>query len=228
MRPKVQEPVEHVHRDGHGTTYTHPAFGMIGASRVQGDAVLVGSDLVHHNFIVLRVRHAELNRDLSRDWWFGKNEIVEVALSEAQWATMISSLNVGNGVPCKIGHVNGEQLPDVPHRQPDTVFAREIDDKLSGAVAALDKLIAAGGLTKAKLEELQHVRRELTSNLGFVREQFDRHVETTVERAKVEVNAYVTGVVARAGLAAIAETRERPIELLSAGDGSGNNDGERS
>ena len=38
---------------------------------------------------------------------------------------------------------------------------------------------------------------------GFVIKQFDKHAETTVEKATMEVNAYVTQNLQRAGLQAL-------------------------
>ena len=51
------------------TTYSHPAFGQIEVSRVQGgNGTLYGSDFRHHGYVVVRIAHSTMQRDLSRDW----------------------------------------------------------------------------------------------------------------------------------------------------------------
>lgn len=84
------------------TRESHPAYGMILAARVQGGARLAGSDFKHQSYIAIEVRHAHLSRSLSNDRWHGDKHIIRLSLSEAQWATFVSSMNVGFGVPCTL------------------------------------------------------------------------------------------------------------------------------
>lgn len=229
IRPGVVEPTV---RDGsHGERiYEHPAFGMIGGSRVMGSSVLFGSDFEHRNFVEIRVRRASLRRDLSRDWHFGEDEIVSVRLSEAQWATFVSSLNNGDGVPCTLDYVQGEPMPALPLRRGEDA-AREDAKAHFGEMAGLvDKAIreveegVGSALSKVKreaiLESLRTLRREVPSNTPFMLDSFERHMETTVERAKVEIEAHTQNAITRAGLAALG-VRERPLLRLASGDEEG-------
>lgn len=72
---------------------THPAFGRIKASRVSGQTVLAGIDYPQAHYITLTISTATLNRNLSRDWWFTDREVIEVSMSETQWAQMLSAMN---------------------------------------------------------------------------------------------------------------------------------------
>jgi hypothetical protein len=209
---------------------THPAFGMIGASRVSSGGSgqnLFGSDFGHHAYVEIRIRHAELNRNLSTDWVFGRNEIVRVMLSEAQWATFVSSLNVGDGVPCTLDAIGGEVVPGIrslPARRKE--FATEMEATVGSAVKELDAIVAA--MTDAEipprkkeelLSHLRMARRHLLSNVPFVAKVFDEHMEKTVERAKVEVNAYLQLTLMRAGVARLQE--EARLELSSGDEDKG-------
>lgn len=207
----TQEPVES--KSQFGTRCEHPAYAMIGAYRVSGDAVLVGTEFVHHNFITVTIKRAELRRDFSRDWFFGRDELISVNLSEAQWATFVSSLNVGDGVSCTLDHVMGETMAGIPYRVQTTSFKTEVHAVVAEAIRELDELIEAGGLTRAKMDKLKTARMALQSNLPFVQESFDKHVEGVIEHAKIEVNAYMTGAINRAGIAALSNSSEKPIEL---------------
>jgi hypothetical protein len=211
-----------------GKAYSHPAFGQINASRVSGSTTLFGSDFVHNHYVTIRISRAGLNRDLSRDWHFQREEIVEVAVSEMQWATFVSSMNVGAGSPCTIQRVEGESMPGIPRRVQEDEFKAELDGTVRGMVERVDRTIQAvregvgsslSGKKQAELmAELNRLRQDLSSNLPFVARSFEEHMEHTVERAKGEVTAYTMNAVMRAGLSALSSggsTEPAPL-LLSA------------
>ncbi len=196
------------------TTYIHPAYAHISANRVSvggGGQNLFGSDFQHGHFITISISTAQLNRTLSRDWTHERNELIEVALSEAQWAAFVSSLNNG-GTACTLQRHNGKLVPQIPKQEPRTQqFSNEMKDTMreiqEGISEVINKL-TEGNLGKTKVKELHReldmLRARLTSSTSFVAKQFDQHMENTVEHAKTEVNAYITGTIHRAGLEALA------------------------
>lgn len=223
----VQEPVEQTGAgpSNTGTVLTHPAFGMIGADRVSGKTTLNGTDFVHHNFVAITIRRSELHRDLSRDWHSGREELVQVHISEAQWATFVSSMNAGQGVACTLYRVAGEPMPEIPLRKQETVVQRELADSLrtvnedlDAAIADVDGLLA--GLSQVKrdkiLARMRHAKRQVDDHLPFAARAFAKTMEATTEKAKIEVNAYMQNAIVRAGLAGL-RSGEAPLEL---GDGS--------
>lgn len=200
---------------------THPSFAQIGASRVSGQANLYGSDFAHQHYVTISIRTSELHRGLSRDWHFGRKELIEVALSESQWATFVSSMNVGSGVPCTLQCHDGKLIPGLPSPEPLTnKFNDEMMQTMSDIQGDMKDLIAqvdALGLSKAKSTELKRqletIKCRVTQSTGFVAKQFEKHVEDVVESAKIEVNAYVMNQVTRAGL----DSLKAPISLLGHG-----------
>lgn len=223
---KVQEikvtPTPDAHHD---EKREHPAFGLIGAFRTTsggGGVSLYGSDFLHSNTIRIEIREAETHRGLSRDWNHGRRTVCEIELSEAQWATFVSSLNAGEGVPCTLRARDTDfmipALPDPVDRIAQ--FRKESGDAGSEAVAAMKEAIdkvERMGLPKNKTKEivdaLKRTSSLLNSTLPFIAEQFGEHMETTVERAKIEVNAYATSLLQRAGVEAIAA--KSPVALPS-------------
>lgn len=201
-------------------TTRHPAFGQIGASRVSGSSNLYASDFRHNAYMTITIRRSELKRSLSNDWHFGRGELIAIAMTEAQWATFVSSPNVGSGVPCTLEHVAGEVVPGLPSAPQRTEqFGKEVRAKSAEAIKALDDALVAVddlGLSKAKADSirgrLQTAKAQLTSSIPFVAEQFDEHMEGTVERAKAEVHGYMTGVLMRAGVTAIGAEMPLAIE----------------
>lgn len=214
-----------------GTRYTHPAFGQISASRVSGAVNLYGSDFVHNHFVAIRVQRSELNRDLSRDWHFQREEVVELYLSEAQWATFVSSMNVGGGVPCTLQRIEGVPMPSIPFRAQHDDFKAELNGTVDGLLTRIDETIRemkegiGASLSNKKRDELLYgltrLRQDVASNIPFVAKSFGEHMEQSVEKAKIEVNAYVQAMVNRAGLEALAASGDAPLQLSAPSDTQG-------
>jgi hypothetical protein len=218
------------------TKTTHPAYAQVRASRVSGSTNLYGSDFRHNHFMTISIRTSELRRTLSRDWHYGREELIEIALSESQWATFVSSPNMGDGVPCTLQRLNGQMVPGLPDPESRAdQFSAEIKSKLDKTVARvketlsrIDDMGMPKGKTRELKEGLEHLLTELRSNLPFVAKQFEEHVEDTVEAAKQEVHGYMTAVLQRAGVEALAanmplqiEHKDSPAgrEALSAAEG---------
>lgn len=217
---RVEEPVTtHGKFSGvEGSQTTHPAYGQIRASRVSGASVLYGSDFVHRHTIEITIARSELTRGLSHDWHHACEDLISVSLSEAQWATFVSALNVGAGVPCTLEYVDGKHVPRLPAPVARTEqFTDEVKEKLAGSLSSLRSLsqeIEEMKLPVGKTKQIQHtigrVLQELKSNLPFVAKSFDEHVERGVEAAKTEIHGYMTGVLTRAGLDSLAGPIETP------------------
>lgn len=192
------------------TVTTHPAFAQIVAHRVNGHTQLYASDFTHHNTIRIEIKHSELHRNLSNDWHFARGIIAEVEMSEAQWATFISTLNVGSGTPCTLLAMKDDyNIPGIP--PPETrqdQFAEEMKKTLHKAIEGMSKvqaMIEGTSLSaKAKKEILMALEVAgygVSSSLKFVAKQFGEHMEKVTEDAKIEVEAYVSNMVSRTGLA---------------------------
>lgn len=212
----VQEPVTEA-TNGRGATEektTHPAFAQISASRVSGRQVLYGSDFVHQHFITLRIQTSEMGRSLNRDWHFAGKHLIEVAMSESQWATFVSSLNMGGGVPCTLEYFNGQSIPGLPDPKPRVdQFSAELNERMQDVVARVDALIA-GAKTKSQESELKLLKQAILNGLPWVASSFAEHAEDTVEAAKQEIHGYMTAVVQRAGLTALTDGT-LPLQLAA-------------
>ena len=96
----------------------HPAYGMVGFYRVSGNpGRLFGSSLKNHeSYIALRIGTGERIHSNGWDRYYGslRGEHVEVMLSSAQFAELLTSMNVGNGVPCTIAYLGGKKVERAP------------------------------------------------------------------------------------------------------------------
>lgn len=207
-------------RDEHGDE-AHPAYGMIGATRVSHSPpgkALFDSDVQHQHYVVLRIDRATRRRDLHRDWvhssGFGK--IVEVAMSEAQWASMISSMNT-SGVPCTIqrterdGDVPGLDLDsrlDLSHRETREAAHRAFDEVKEAFEAVEEKP------TKANLRALRARIENAPANVEYAAKSLTEHAENVVQKARADIEAMAMHKAQELGLDPKTWT---PIEELDAG-----------
>lgn len=214
-RPPAQSPVVEQGKD-HLTDQTvrHPAFGMLGASRVSGRTTLFGSDFVHQNFISVTLYEAHIHRSLSHDHHFADKIIAQWSMSEAQWATFVSAMNVGHGVPVTLEHTReGDTMLWHPAIKLEPKIDDFKEDAQRGVRKAMEAIDAAAELLEndankmsAKVRDsmrdvLRTLKAEMTSHFPFILKSLDEHMEKSVEKAKTDVHAYVLGEINRLGLA---------------------------
>lgn len=207
-----------------GEVHTHPAFAMIAAHRITGSIPLYGSDFNHQHFMGITISKGSMRRSLSNDWYSSENELIEVYLSEAQWATFVSATNT-IGVPCTLQRFNRNLTPQLPPpiKRIDQ-FKQESMKTMQEALTRIERLeqqIKETSLSKKSSAELlssaDSIRQSLAGSLPYVLTQFDKHMETTVEKAKIEINAYATHTIMQAGLDTI-QGKQMPVLTFGADD----------
>lgn len=200
----------------------HPSFGALEISRVSGDAELYMSPHRHQHYITLRIMSATFSRDLHEDRHFatGRLPYVEVAMSEAQWAHAISSLNMGGGTPCTItrrwAHMEGFERVAPPPRHVATrsEFDDELKEQVREALALVEEamktvadMMAGKAPNKGQLKELRDKLRTAHQqggvNLEFTLQQFERAMDRATQSAKADIEAAHLSGVREIALAAI-------------------------
>ena len=211
------EPSPHSHHDKDAVRVRHPAFGMVKASRRQGQSNLFGVDWPQQHFVTLTISTAVLDRNLSRDWAMADREVVEIALSEVQWAQMLTGMNT-EGVQCTIERLAVPKgmpvgmIPTLPPRLSDAenhkaeiqAAADRAMEQTREAEAMLRQLInAPGSITKGKLNEilskLNAGNRSATDTLPFVADSAQEAISENVVRAQSEVSAFLDYATSRLG-----------------------------
>lgn len=186
------------------TRVNHPSFGFIRASRVSGHAALFDSALRHQHYITITVGASEQIRENSRTWNMAGKEYIQVSMSEAQYATFLTSLNMGSGAPCTLTRLMGAKIEEPPaDTNTRTAFDKEIEHDVQEAIGALkvaaaelSGLVGKGKATRKELNGLQgsveKAIREISLNAPFILTQFAEYMETLTERAKADLNAHAT------------------------------------
>lgn len=197
MREQV-EPSQNEHGDD-----IHPAWGMIGASRTQGTGtVLFDSDIKHQHTVRIRISTASRQRRLNHDYLHREQEFVEVEMSEAQWASFVSSMNIGSGVACTIRRRESDVVPGVPY---EPRLGESMDEVRSAAEKAFEHVKEAFDAyaekkNAANLRNLKYAIENAPSNVAFAGTSLNEHVENVVQRARADVEAMVIAKAQQLGI----------------------------
>lgn len=214
---------------------SHPSWGMIGFSRMhrsggaEASKQLFGSRLHDHpTTIRLTVKRAERSHDLGKDWIHGTQELIEVELSAAQFADLLTSLNVGDGVPCTIRWYNGHVEP-MPAEDTEVHRTREYFNNTLGKIGdrlrslsdkANNMLTAKGTLTveqrKAIASDIRMLIQEVEKDIPFCADSFRQVTTKMAAEAKAEVEAFTTTALTRLGFESLKEM-QKALETRQAG-----------
>jgi hypothetical protein len=204
---------------------SHPGFGKIGASRCQAGGpgiTLFDSDIRHSHTVRVRISGATRRRDLNHDWIYSSGGIVEVELSEAQWASFVSSMNVGDGVPCSIRAIQGQMVPGFPHSprlaqsmQETQGAAQRAFERIQEAMAAVDALDPKAPV-KERREALNWLRSSIANavpNVTFATKSLIEQTEDVVTKARADVEAFVVTKARQLGLDVEAVAGGNPLAI---------------
>lgn len=200
---------------------THPAYGLLSFHRVTGDpGPLFGSHLDHHHgYIEMHLAKGELIRDGNEDRYYGntRGDVVSVKMSAAQFAELVTTLNMGLGTPVTITSVKGEVVEKIPADKKteqqniresfeEEMYAKTKD--LRAAEARIDEILnKKGTLTKKDKEAIRslykNLLRHFEANAGFAVRMFSESVEKVIVEAKANVDNFVTTSLTAMGLDAL-------------------------
>jgi hypothetical protein len=194
---------------------THESFGLLQISRASCSAGqnVFGSSIKTANPIRLKICRAVKERSLNREWYYGKENIIEVEMSPTQFAEAITTLNMGSGVPCTIRYVDGVEMAPCPDENINELFNDEFRDDIKNIADTLTELQnkakeilgKPGSVKKADKElllgRIYNVEQMVRSNLPFVHTQFTRAMDKTIQQSKAEIEAFVDTATRKIGTA---------------------------
>ncbi|MFH2548594.1 hypothetical protein ABNF87_23865 [Citrobacter freundii] len=199
----------------------HTAYGQVSVSRTTTTGQrLYASDLIHKEVITLTFSESE---QVERDGVIRhrlaegrrRSPLLKVSLSPAQWASMITSFGMSDGVPCTINSLirgDYERQPEIGYiestreryeRQIREASEREMA-KVNEKLKTLALLVAKGKAGKRELEEvyqsLSGAIANLPVNLAFSTQLMQESMDKIVSHGKAELEASAMGVAARLGM----------------------------
>ena len=182
--------------------HQHPAYGFIRLSRTQGgNGLLFMSPLRHDHRITIVVGEAEQIRSNNYDTYYPRRSVVEVDMSEGQFAQFICNAYSSTGAPCTIRRSETGPRPaiDVPQLKSE----RYRDEARATAKAAIDDLqvlkaklvILTAKLPQKTREEIDRAvdstTMKLSDRLPWIVQMMHEHMDKVVDAAKVEIENYV-------------------------------------
>ena len=203
---------------------SHPSYGVVGISRISGNASLFNSEVKHMHFISLTIRNAHRVLDGTHEFLSADNTIAEVRMTEAQFAQFITQPNQGDGVACTIHYSAGDKgepwlhprfgtrpEPPTPERF-ETKFHKEASDRAQIIIDNLAQLTDTvdsflSGETKANKGTLTELKKSLHSatmqiknNIPYVLEVASEQLEKKISSAVIEFESYVAQSLQARGL----------------------------
>lgn len=203
----------------------HESYGMVGINRTSSSGThLFGSIAKHHSFITLTIKRARRVRHLANDWFHADSRaLIEIEMSHTQFGELITSPGMGDGVPCTIRAFDGELVEECPApEQIESKFSEDLKATTKETVAQLKGLsqrlaqsLLPGekGMNKTELKsllgEIQSAISSITDSIPFIEKSFNEEMESELNKAFGEVEAYASHLIHQTGLNALAAANEQ-------------------
>lgn len=209
------------------TVEKHESYGMVGINRTQSSGThLFGSIMNHHSFITLTIKHASVRRHLAQDWYSAESlPIVEIEMSHTQFAELITSPGIGDGVPCTIRGLNGKMVEECP--APEAMASKYADDlkkttastvvQLRDMIEQLSETLLPGNKALGKkelgvlLQGIKSAMQSVTDSIPFIEQSFNEEMEDQKNKAIGEMEAVATHLIMKTGLNALAQANQKAL-----------------
>ena len=205
-----------------GVTDKHPCFGMINVRRVNGGGLpLFGSVVNHENgYVSLTISKCERNHSFSNDNYFGKDRLIEIAMTESQFVNFITNWNMGEGTPVTLKNIRegkSTQVPGLPidHESAATRAENDFKETLASTMVAFDAkkkellevLDKKGTINKSDRAQIAGIitvlERWFKDATPYSMHTFVEGADKTINIAKAEIEAFVTRIINKTGLDAL-------------------------
>ncbi len=214
------------------TEKTHESFGMMSFNRVQCNygEVLHGSALKHSTFIEMRLHHSSMKRGLSHDWHHAQGRIASVRMSQNQFSELITSMNMGDGIPVTLGFTERDGELESPefssitetHRNEFTQKTKDVVGDAEALLASMKDLLSGSGTVKkadreTMLKQVEKVVREIGANMPHMEKTFAKAMDNVVTDAKGTIEAFYQHRVVEAGLDALGNDKPPAPTMIEGG-----------
>ena len=184
--------------------------GIIQLSRVYGgNNVMFGSGIRHDSCIRLSVHKGIVDRGFSTNHYYPQFKVLELEMTPAQFAELITSMNYGVGVPCTLKQFNGERIKN-DLKLDDEVnlvkqeYADEVDNVLNDLKFSINSISSEKGLSPKKIDQLKDRLISLLGKLEdespFLKERFNESLEKTFVEAKASIDNHINLALSNIGL----------------------------
>jgi hypothetical protein len=194
---------------------TPEAAALISMRRTTGSTTLFASPFDHQGFITLQIKACEVQRSSGHTLYFGRKNYIEIAMSYNQFAEAITTMNMGDGVPCTMRYLEERKFADPEPENQKPIFEQEGLELLKRSIEKIDKSIADLDLLKMSKKDqmtaraaLVSVRQDLESNLPFYAKSYSEYIDDVTQQGKTEIAAYMETAALQHGFTTMAEANQ--------------------
>lgn len=209
---------------------THPSYGLVQFNRTSngGRTKLFGSAIKSHaNTVRLSVSDnvQHIKGEFGDRYYASGAAIVEVELSAAQFAELITTMNIGQGVPCTIRRLGFKSIEEPPDETSEAdrmhgqfkakmrAAGREFRDYVEGLPAKMEAMKIPAKHREAIMAPVARMLQEIESNAPFWLQMFEESSEKIVTTAKSEIEAFIISGIHAAGMKAIQGAEVTPPQI---------------
>lgn len=202
----------------------HDSYGAISLSRMSSTGMnLFGSSINNTSPIALRINEAEEDESYGSTKHRQGKRIIEVYMSPNQYAELITTMSLSEGVPCTINWMQGKgSIENPPRINKREVTERFVKETLGDLLEKLHDIQEFASLLKKKSSvskkdreklsfDLRILEEHLESNIPFIEDIFREVMDKVVTEAKSDIDAFVTHAITELGLEAL-ESKRKLIE----------------
>lgn len=197
----------------------HKSYGQLQIARISGGSRdLFASSIKHRDTVMLRIYNTELVRNLNTDWYSNSGQaLIEIEMSQTQFAEAITSMNSGSGTPVTIRSIAGEVVDDCPPinkiQEFDDEFTKHLEgisDNLNALTFNTEKILSQKKAPNKSeketiLKEISKLKQEWNSNIDFINRMFSEQMDRTVLESKGEVEGFILNKIQSLGLESLKE-----------------------
>lgn len=177
---------------------THPGYGTVRVGRVSSSNALplFGSETKHRHFMRLVVSTARRYRDLGHDNIMSDKQVLEVTMTMAQWAAVVS-YPFDADTPVTLNWVTPEgegRIPEIPFTPRLEETVNEVKGAADKALAEIQEAFAAYTSAKnaANLRTLKAAIENAAPNMEYAADALSAHAEAVGEKLKADLEAAAT------------------------------------
>lgn len=207
------------------TEETHESYGLISFSRVSGGGQhFFGTNMTPQHWFELRIHRAKKLVDEfgEEKFWpdHSKANIIELRITAHQFTELITTMNMGNGVPCTLQEVSEKKLDECPQQTVAIDNAINIaiektsgDDYTKETIKKVRDILKSEKAINKKDREILtsafvDLESRMQSNAEFYKQQLCEVGDKVKTEIKTEINAQMLAVVHKLGIESIRKAKE--------------------
>lgn len=196
----------------------HPSYGLVQISRVSGGGQnFFGTQIKPQHWLELRIQSGQKIITAGGEERFsptyGRREhFIEVKMSANQFAELITTMNIGEGVPCTLKYIGGEKVEECPEQtQPidnavrttikkSEEFGKRSSKEIEDVCEILNSGKAINKNERARIIDLlKFERNSIHRDIIFYKNQICEVGDKLKTEFKTEIDAHLTGIATKLG-----------------------------